>query len=586
MGHLTDSHRGMPRERNALRMDAPAVPSPPIAAANPPLTAEDAVDPITPRLRNPSAMQLTLVSGEASRAAASLLVLPIFDAEVKNPGATLGAVAEALGPTFLEAAAEEGFKGGADQSFVFHTHGALPASRVVLVGLGKQDAFEDEILRRAAGRAAKIAQRVKASSAVVALPSGVESAAAVRAAAEGVLLGAYRFDRYKSPSKNDKKVELAKVSLVLADDEKKSAATTAALDLAEAVAAGTNFARDLVNEPAGVMNPKALADAISKAGKKAGLSITVGNRRQIEAQKMGMFLAVARASTEEPQLIHVVYKPKNAEHAKRPPLALVGKAITFDSGGLSLKPSDAMLDMKIDMAGSGAVFGAMLAIAKIAPPFPVHAFVGACENMIGGNAYKLGDVLVSRAGKTVEVTNTDAEGRLVLGDILHWAAEHEPFQLVDLATLTGACMVALGRDHVGVFSPSDEVADDVLGAFRSAGEFGWRLPLHPYLKETLKSDIADMRNAGDRYGGASSAAMFLKEFVGETPWAHLDIAGPASYNRERNYQGKGATGVGVRTLIELVRKHAENPPAPRTSSKAPRAAKARSPRRAAAKKSA
>ncbi len=250
-------------------------------------------------------------------------------------------------------------------------------------------------------------------------------------------------------------------------------------------------------------------------------------RKEIERLKMGMFLGVAQGSAKEPKLIHVEYTPKNARHAKQPPVALVGKAITFDSGGLSLKPTDGMVDMKTDMAGSAAVLGAMQVIASLKPPFPVHAFIGACENMPSGTAYRPGDILTSRSGKTVEITNTDAEGRLVLGDVLTWACEHKPAVVIDLATLTGACIVALGHYIVGAFGDHDASVNEVLEAARMAGEEMWRLPVSDLQKDALRSEVADMKNSGERWGGAINAALFLKEFVGETPWVHLDIAGPS-----------------------------------------------------------
>jgi leucyl aminopeptidase len=232
----------------------------------------------------------------------------------------------------------------------------------------------------------------------------------------------------------------------------------------------------------------------------------------------------------------------------------VGKAITFDSGGLSLKTSEQMMDMKTDMAGAAAALGAMQFCAALKPNFPVHAYMGACENMPDGRAYKLGDVLRARNGKTVEITNTDAEGRLVLGDVLTYAAEAKPAVLVDLATLTGACVVALGHWTMGAFGKKEAAVAEVLAAAAAAGEDAWRLPMTPWVKDTLKSDVADMKNAGERFGGAIAAAHFLSEFVGETPWVHLDIAGPAFLAKDRGYLPKGATGVGVRTLGELIRR--------------------------------
>jgi leucyl aminopeptidase len=326
---------------------------------------------------------------------------------------------------------------------------------------------------------------------------------------------------------------------------------------ARLVAHATNWARDLVNEPAGTMTPTILADAARTMAKEVGLNIAIGDRKKITELKMGMFLGVARGSIEEPRLVQLSYIPRDPEAAKRAPVCFVGKAITFDSGGLSLKPSDGMMDMKTDMAGSAAVLGAMKVIARVAPPFPVHAFFGACENMPDGNAYRLGDILVSKLGKTVEITNTDAEGRLVLGDILAYANELKPAALIDLATLTGACIIGLGNYIAGAFAADDQLFYDLSESARLAGEEIWRLPLTEFQRDVLKSEVADLKNAGDRAGGAISAALFLKEFVGDTPWVHLDIAGPSQSPRERGYLNKGATGIGVRTLVEFISRRTE-----------------------------
>jgi leucyl aminopeptidase len=267
---------------------------------------------------------------------------------------------------------------------------------------------------------------------------------------------------------------------------------------------------------------------------------------------MGMFLGVTRGSAEPPRLVQVSYVPRGA--AGKAPLVLVGKAITFDSGGLSLKPTESMVTMNTDMAGAAAVLAAMRVVAGLRPPFPVHAVLGACENMPGGRAYKPSDVLRAFDGKTVEITNTDAEGRLVLGDVLAWAGKAlRPAAMVDVATLTGACVVALGNTTAGLFGPDGKVVDAVLAAARVAGEDVWRLPLTPALEENLESDRADMKNTGERWGGAITAAHFLHRFAGDVPWAHLDIAGPSHAGKERGYVVPGGTGFGVRTLVELVR---------------------------------
>ena len=504
-------------------------------------------------------MNVALSSTDAAQAHVDVLVFATFDTdllEAKGPPSALRLIDEELGGLLLRVAAEEGFKAKSEQTFVLHTHGKIAAPRVMLVGLGTREKFTLETLRLSAGRAIKAAMRLKAKSLAVQLPVVRELPGALRAVAEGLQLGAYRYDRWrtKKPDDNGNGATMTRVQLLLPHGTHKSQELSRAVALGQSVASATNWARDLVNEPAGTMTPTTLAAEAKKMAREAGLSITVGDRKRIAALKMGMFLGVAKGSEEEPRLIELSYRPKKAADAKRPPLCLVGKAITFDSGGLSLKPSDSMLDMKTDMAGSAAVLGAMKVIAELAPPFPVHAFMGACENMPSGHAYRLGDVLVSRLGKTVEITNTDAEGRLVLGDLLAWANEKKPVAIIDLATLTGACVVALGNFIAGAFGEDDALMFDVLEAARSAGEELWRLPLSELQKESLKSEVADMKNTGERWGGAITASVFLKEFVGSTPWVHLDIAGPSVSPKERGYFAKGATGIGVRTLVELVRR--------------------------------
>lgn len=502
-------------------------------------------------------MNFTVVSGDATKPRADVLVLPVFDTDLGGKKSTATALLRAdkkLKGLVLKTAAQEGFKGKADQTFVLQTHGKLPAGRVVLVGLGARARFTPEVLRQAAGRAVKASGKVKAKTAVVQLPVVRELEAALRAVVEGFGLGAYRYDRWRTQHKDNGANKTDKVQLVLPDGVKKEKSQDEAIALGREIVAATNWARDLVNEPAGTMTPTLLANEAKKMAKDVGLNIAIGDRKKLEELKMGMFLGVARGSVEEPRLVHLAWVPKDAEAAKQPPVCIVGKAITFDSGGLSLKPSDAMMDMKTDMAGSAAMLGAMRVIAHLKPPFPVHGFFGACENMPSGHAYRLGDVLTSRLGKTVEITNTDAEGRLVLGDILAWANEQKPAALIDLATLTGACIIALGNYITGAFGDDDQLMFDVLEAGRTAGEELWRLPVSELQKDALKSEIADMKNAGERAGGSINAALFLKEFVGDTPWVHLDIAGPSQSPKERGYFGKGATGVGVRTLVELIRR--------------------------------
>jgi leucyl aminopeptidase len=498
-----------------------------------------------------SAPKFPLVTGAPAGARADVLVL--FADESPRPDGAVGEVNQALGGALLRAAHEEGFRGKPDQTFLFHTHGRLSAARVALVGTGPKARTDAEALRQAAGRAVKAAQRMRARSVAIAVPGNPDETLAP--VAEGAALGAYRFDRYRTDGR-DERVDLETVRLVLADGAARSRTLADRLTRVLQVAEAANFARTLVNEPAGQLTPEALAEEASRVGKAHRLEVRVSGPRELKKLRMGMFSAVGQGSQNTPRLVEIAYRPRKASAARAAPVALVGKAITFDSGGLSLKTAEGMADMKTDMAGSAAVLGAMQLAAELEPPFPVLGYLGAAENMPSGTAYRPGDILVSRLGKTVEVTNTDAEGRLVLGDVLAYAVEQKPAALIDLATLTGACVVALGNWVGGLFSNHDALADELLGAAARAGESFWRLPLVDLQKETLRSEVADMKNAGERWGGAISAAVFLREFVGDTPWAHLDIAGPSQAPRERGYQGKGATGIGVRTLAELLSRRA------------------------------
>ncbi|GEJ56449.1 leucyl aminopeptidase [Anaeromyxobacter diazotrophicus] len=493
---------------------------------------------------------------------ADVLAVPVFEEDLaRRPQGLLAELDSLLDGHLARAAEAERFRGKADQLLLLHTLGRLGAPRLALAGLGRRAEAERsgfEGLRLALGQVARAGQKAGASRLAVALPGPLAAPGAARAAVEGALLGAYRFDRYRK--KDDApRAALKKLTLALAAEAAAGEELAEAVRLGEQVAAAVGWARDLVNESPADCTPERLARAAREVAKAGRLRCEVRGPKEIAALRMGMFLGVTRGSAEEPRLVKLSYVPRGPG-AGAPPLVLVGKAITFDSGGLSLKPTDSMVTMNGDMAGSAAVLAAMRVVAELAPPFPVHALLGACENMPGGRAYKPSDVLTAYDGQTVEITNTDAEGRLVLGDVLAWAVGTlAPAAVVDLATLTGACMVALGHHTAGAFGPDGPVIDAVLAAAGRAGEDVWRMPLVPALKESLKSDVADMKNTGERWGGAIAAAHFLRAFVGETPWAHLDIAGPAHASKERGYIGKGGTGMGVRTLVELVR--AWEPPA-------------------------
>ena len=465
-----------------------------------------------------------------------------------RPGERPAAVDDALGGLLWRCAGEEEFTGKEGQAVSLHTHGKIAAQRVAAIGIGKDEGADRtlEQLRTAAARAVKLAKAAGAKSLALAVPSATD-AAALQALAEGATLGAYVFDRYKQEKKP---LKLSRVDLLL--EGKPGRAMVDAIALGAEIAAAVCSARDLVNESPGRATPSALAAAARKVAQDGGLRCEVFGRARIEKLGMNLFLGVARGSAEEPQLVRISYDPPAAARAK--PIALVGKAITFDSGGLSLKTAQGMEDMKTDMAGAAAVIAAMRLVAAIKPSFPVRGYFGACENLPSGAAYKPGDVLVGKNGTSVEVLNTDAEGRLVLADVLAWAVEEKPAAVVDLATLTGAILVALGPWMAGLFSNDNQLAGELLAAARAAGEPVWRMPLPSEMEELIKSPIADLKNTGGRHGGSIYAALFLQHFGGKVPWAHLDIAGPASVDKERGYNSRGGTGAGVRLLAEWIRR--------------------------------
>ncbi len=486
---------------------------------------------------------------------AGLLAIPVAAGELGDRRGRLRELDRRLGGHLLAAVRAERFEAKAGELLVLPTLGRLPAERVALLGMGaRADGGEEagfEPLRMAAGRAARAARGGLLAVALPELAPG-RIAAAARAVAEGALLGAYRFEAYRREAKRAPR-PFDRLAVVVPGPQARAAEVRAAVELGGALAGAVAWARDLVNLGPSECTPTRLASAAARLAADAGLECTVRGPRQIAALGMGMFQGVTRGSAEAPRLVTLVHRPRGAA-ARRRPVVLIGKAITFDSGGLSLKPTESMVTMHSDMAGSAAVVAAMKVVAALAPPFPVVGLFGACENMPGGRAYKPSDVLTAFDGQTVEVTNTDAEGRLVLGDLLAWAAATwKPAAMIDVATLTGACMVALGPTTAGLLGPDGPVVDAVAAAARRAGEDVWRLPLVEALAEQLKSERADLKNTGDRMGGAISAAHFLAAFARGTPWAHLDIAGPSHAAKERGYVPAGGTGFAVRTLVEFVR---------------------------------
>ena len=416
----------------------------------------------------------------------------------------------------------------------------------ILVGLGSDADRTVDDLRLVGGAIARAARKHPVVSTDVLSATGeLDPVRAAQALAEGIGLGQYTYTVLKS----DPKPSLLEEVHVVGKGGKR---VQDALELGAAVADAVAVARDLVNEPGGTLTPPAFAREAMSLGESYGFDVTVLDKAEIEEAGMGGLLGVNRGSEIEPRFLEMRWSP---EGKARGVVALVGKGITFDSGGLSIKPSEGMITMKGDMAGGAAVVGAFCALSAVRPKVEVRGYVPLTDNMTGGDAMRLGDVLRISNGKTVEVHNTDAEGRLVLADALSRASDERPDAIVDLATLTGACMVALGDDRAGVMGSHDGWVQQVMAAGQAAGEKSWRLPLPDEWRPKLDSDIADMKNiAGGRFGGASIAGLFLKEFVGEgIPWAHVDIAGPAFGDAETTIEPKGGTGYGVRTLVALLR---------------------------------
>jgi len=433
------------------------------------------------------------------------------------------------------------FSGKGLEIAILHRPAGLKAKRLVLAGGGKRDRFDAAELRKLTGAVVRSLKSKGIHSIMLALDEPWRSDDFVASAVEGAVLADVENDRYKTdPKKNEKKVESFSVLGGSPD----------ALDRGRILAEAQNFSRDLANEPANVLTPTLLAERATQMASEFGLECEVLDQDRMRQLGMGALLGVAQGSAEPPALIVIRYQPAQASTSKDH-LGLVGKGVTFDTGGISIKPADGMEKMRYDMAGGAAVLGAMRAIAQIKPSIPVTALVPTVENMPGSKAQRPGDIVKSLSGKTIEVLNTDAEGRLILIDALTYAQRLGCTHLVDAATLTGAVVVALGSVNVGAFTNNEAFLQKFLTAARAEGEKTWQLPMDEEYKELLKSSFADLHNIGGRSGGSITAAWFIRDFVGETPWIHLDIAGTAWLDDAKPYMAKGATGVGLRTFVRL-----------------------------------
>lgn len=453
------------------------------------------------------------------------------------------------------------FKGTSGETLLLHRPAGVKADRLLIVGLGKVKQLSPAELRLGSGTAVRFARARSLRSIAIHFPEdralsdehldSLNCLPSGRAVVEGALLADYDPDTYRS----DRKDRSMETVAVLAPSQQKATQDEIRTGFAEGeiIAAAQNFARTLVNEPGNILTPTELGRRTAAMCERAGLACEVHSTARLKELGMGAFLAVAQGSAEPPALIVMRYEPP-AGTASDKVIALVGKGITFDTGGISIKGAEGMDKMKYDMAGAAAMIGAMQAIAALQPGVRVLSIVCSAENMPSSTAYKPGDVLTAMSGKTIEVMNTDAEGRLVLADGLHYAKTLGATHLIDAATLTGACVVALGKLNSGAFANDEDAFEHFLNASREAGEHFWRLPCTGDYAELIKSSIADIMNTGsDRYGGAITAAMFLKEFVGDTPWIHLDIAGQAWIDDARSYVSKGPSGVAVRSIVEWVR---------------------------------
>ncbi len=495
----------------------------------------------------------------------AVFAVDIATGEGTEPSPALLTTSDALADAAARWLTTGEFKAAVGETLLLHGPGGTAAERLVIVGLGKVKSLNPHEVRKGAGVAVRFAKARGLRDLAITFPEDRALAdehmdtlpclLGARALIEGALLADFDIDTYRSDRKDRTLISLTLLSAE--DDRRNQADMQRGYGEGLIVGEAQNFARSLVNEPGNVLTPTELGRRAEAMAREVGLSAEVHSTAKLGELGMGAFAAVAQGSSEPPALIVLRYEPAEAPPEGTPVIGLVGKGITFDTGGISIKPAENMDKMKYDMAGAAAMLGAMRAIALLKPAVCVLCVVCSAENMPDGLAFKPGDVLTAMSGKTIEVLNTDAEGRLVLADGLHYAQQLGATRLVDAATLTGAISVALGQINAGLFSNHDATAQQFLDTLSTSGEKYWRMPCTDDYREAIKSSIADIMNTGNsRYGGSISAAMFLREFVGDTPWIHLDIAGTAWIDAEKPWQSKGPSGIAVRSIVEWVRSYA------------------------------
>ena len=495
-------------------------------------------------------MQVKVQVGRAETTSAEVLVVTHCEGEglAKQDAALLD---WALGGSLRKLVQSKEFEGKANEVLLYHTNGKVPAKRLVLVGLGKKNEVTLETIRQAMGSAAKRVRQAKVGSFAVVLPTvmpeGMSLVEVGQAMVEGAILGSYQFTAYRSEAASGQDVAGMRILI-----QQKSQLRQVTEGVRRGVATGeaTVFVRDLCNHPSNVLTPTRVANEAKTIAKAERITIKILEQKEMERLGMGALLGVARGSQEPPKFIILEYN--GARKKDERPVVLVGKTITFDTGGISLKPAENMEHMKADMTGGAEVLASIRAAARLKLPLRLISILPVAENMPGGRAMKPGDIVKTLSGKTVEVQNTDAEGRLILADGLAYAMRYKPAALIDIATLTGACVVALGQFAIGMFGSDQTLKEQVRNSGQKAGERVWEMPLWEEYFEQLKSDVADMRNIGGRGGGMITAALFLSKFVGDCPWVHLDIASTDWSERERAYIPKGPTAIGTRLLVQYL----------------------------------
>ena len=496
-------------------------------------------------------MEIKVESGDITKHPAKAIIINLFEG-VKRPGGATGAVDKALDGGISALIADGETKGKASEVTLVHSLGKITSPRVLVAGLGKQEKFDLNTIRNLMGTSLRRARGTGATSVATILHgagiAGLNPEECAQAIAEGALMGSYRFRRYKDKTNGDEPKEVETLSIVEADKAKLDAVRRG-VERGQILGQAANHTRDMANEPANALPPAELAERAEALAADAGLQCEVLNEGQLKQLGMGGVLGVGSGSANPPRFIILKYRGgRKAENG----MALIGKGITFDSGGISIKPAAGMEAMKGDMSGGAAVIAAMWALGKLKPKINVTALVPTAENMPSGSAIRPGDVLRAMNGKTIEVINTDAEGRLILADAICYARKEKLSPLVDVATLTGAMQIALGPSATGFMANDDSLAAAISQAGDTSGELMWRFPLIDEYREGLKSNVADIKNTGNRNGGAISAAKFLHFFAEDTPWAHIDMAGTDDSDKEKGIYVKGSTGIPTRTLINLV----------------------------------